>query len=285
MDMYAVIGNPIGHSRSPAIHHAFAEQMGVDLEYGAILAPLDGFRDEVAHFRAEGGRGLNVTVPFKLEAYTLCERTTERAQLAGAVNTLRFGSDASAGLIEGDNTDGVGLVRDLDHLQVAIKGRRILILGAGGAVRGVLAPLLGERPAQLTIANRSVDRAEQLVRDFTPYAHDCRLTACAYGQLGTAPEWAGFDLIINATPTGLSGEMPPVDLRALGHRATAYDMAYGSEPTVFMRWAEEQGAAATWDGLGMLVEQAAESFFYWQGLRPDTVPVRHMLRRAIESGE
>lgn len=285
MDKYAVIGNPIGHSRSPAIHRAFAEQTGVELEYGAILAPLDGFKDEVVRFRAEGGHGLNVTVPFKLEAYTLCERTTERAQLAGAVNTLRFDLDTAEGLIEGDNTDGVGLVRDLDHLQVPIKGQRILILGAGGAVRGVLAPLLAEHPEQLTIANRSTDRAEQLVRDFTPHARDCRLTACAYGRLGTAPEWAGFNLIINATPTGLSGEMPPVDLRALGHRATAYDMAYGAEPTVFMRWAEEQGAAAAYDGLGMLVEQAAESFFYWQGIRPDTVPVRHMLRHAIENGE
>lgn len=285
MDKYGVIGNPIGHSRSPAIHRAFAQQTGSELEYDAILAPLDGFKAEVDRFRRSGGRGLNVTVPFKLEAFALCERTTERARRAGAVNTLRFGSDGAHDLIEGDNTDGIGLVRDLAYLHVPLSGQRILILGAGGAVRGVLAPLLECNPQQLVITNRTLERAEQLVADFAGSFAKTSLSACTYTQLGAMPDLAAFDLIINATPTGLNGEMPPVDLRALGHRATTYDMAYGKEPTLFMHWALEQGAAAAHDGLGMLVEQAAESFYYWRGVRPQTAPVRDMLRKAVMSSE
>jgi len=282
MDKYGVIGNPIGHSRSPTIHRAFARQTGSELEYDAILAAIDDFPAEVERFRAAGGKGLNVTVPFKLEAFAICERTTDRARRAGAVNTLRFGSDGDPNLIEGDNTDGIGLVRDLAFLHVPVSGERLLILGAGGAVRGVLAPLLECNPQQLTIANRTLQKAETLVTDFTASFPKTRLSACTYDKLGAMPDLAAFDLIINATPTGLSGDMPPVDLRALGHRSVAYDMAYGKEPTAFMHWALEQGAAAAHDGLGMLVEQAAESFNYWRGIRPQTAAVRDMLRKELE---
>lgn len=281
MDIYGVIGNPIGHSRSPFIHETFARQTGIELEYKAILAPLDAFRAEVERFRAAGGRGLNVTVPFKREAFQLCDRTSTRAQRAGAVNTLRFATVDGHPFIEGDNTDGIGLVRDLAFLHVPVSGKRVLILGAGGAVRGVLEPLLSCNPKQLTIVNRRVERAEELVRDFADCAGNTRLTSCGYSQLGSMPALAAFDLIINATPASLEGDMPELDLRAVGHHAIAYDMAYGSQPTVFMHWADEQGASATHDGLGMLVEQAAESFHYWHGVRPQTAPLREQLRRAL----
>jgi len=267
-DRYAVIGNPVAHSKSPAIHAAFARQCGQDLTYEAILAPPDGFRAAVAAFRQAGGRGMNVTLPFKLEALELADRPTARARLAGAANTLRFDADG----VFADNTDGIGLVRDMrDRLGFALSGRRILILGAGGAARGVVLPLLEEGPALLAIANRSADKAEALKTQFA-----------AFGELrvGGFDDFAGggFDLVINATSASLGAASLrlPAGLFAAG--ALAYDMVYGQGETPFLRDARAQGAARGADGLGMLVAQAAESFFLWRGLRPDTAPVLALLR-------
>ena len=277
MDRYAVIGNPIAHSKSPQIHAAFARQTGQELSYEALLAPVDGFAQTVADFRAHGGRGLNVTVPFKLEAFALAERHTARAQAAGAVNTLAFDADG----ILGDNTDGAGLVRDLTaNLDFALAGRRILLLGAGGATRGVLLPLLDSRPARLTIANRTVAKAEALSTLFAARAGDCVLDACGFDALAGRR----FDLVINATAASLADELPPLPPRLYAEGALAYDMMYGRDPTRFMHAALADGAARVADGLGMLVEQAAESFALWRGVRPDSGPVLAALRRQIEAG-
>ena len=277
MDRYAVIGNPIAHSKSPQIHAAFARQTGQELSYEALLAPVDGFAQTVADFRAHGGRGLNVTVPFKLEAFALAERHTPRAQAAGAVNTLAFDADG----ILGDNTDGAGLVRDLTaNLDFALAGRRILLLGAGGATRGVLLPLLDSRPARLTIANRTVAKAEALAALFAARAGDTALDACGFDALAGRR----FDLVINATAASLAGEIPPLPPGLYAEGALAYDMMYGRDPTRFMRAALADGAARAEDGLGMLVEQAAESFALWRGVRPDSGPVLAALRRQIEAG-
>ena len=277
MDHYAVIGNPIAHSKSPQIHAAFARQTGQELVYEAVLAPADGFIQTVADFRARGGLGLNVTVPFKLEAFALAEHHTARAQAAGAVNTLAFGADG----ILGDNTDGAGLVRDLtSNLNLELADRRILLLGAGGATRGTLLPLLDSRPARLTIANRTVAKAEALAALFAAHAGDTALDACGFDAL------AGrcFDLVINATAASLAGELPPLPPGLYAEGALAYDMMYGRDPTRFMRAALADGAARAEDGLGMLVEQAAESFALWRGVRPDSGPVLAALRRQIEAG-
>ena len=277
MDRYAVIGNPIAHSKSPQIHAAFARQTGQALSYEALLAPVDGFAQTVADFRAHGGRGLNVTVPFKLEAFALAERHTARAQAAGAVNTLAFGADG----ILGDNTDGAGLVRDLSaNLDFALAGRRILLLGAGGATRGALLPLLDSRPARLTIANRTVAKAEALSTLFAARAGDCVLDACGFDALAGRR----VDLVINATAASLADELPPLPPRLYAEGALAYDMMYGRDPTRFMRAALADGAARAADGLGMLVEQAAESFTLWRGVRPDSSPVLAALRRQLEAG-
>ena len=277
MDRYAVIGNPIAHSKSPQIHAAFARQTGQELSYEALLAPVDGFAQTVADFRAHGGRGLNVTVPFKLEAFALAERHTARAQAAGAVNTLAFGADG----ILGDNTDGAGLVRDLSaNLDFALAGRRILLLGAGGATRGALLPLLDSRPARLTIANRTVAKAEALAALFAARAGDCVLDACGFDALAGRR----FDLVINATAASLADELPPLPPGLYAEGALAYDMMYGRDPTRFMRAALADSAARAADGLGMLVEQAAESFTLWRGVRPDSGPVLAALRRQIEAG-
>ena len=277
MDRYAVIGNPIAHSKSPQIHAAFARQTGQELSYEALLAPVDGFAQTVADFRAQGGRGLNVTVPFKLEAFALAERHTPRAQAAGAVNTLAFSTDG----VLGDNTDGAGLVRDLSaNLDFALAGRRILLLGAGGATRGALLPLLDSRPAHLTIANRTVGKAEALAALFAAHAGDSVLDACGFDALAGRR----FDLVINATAASLAGELPPLPPGLYAEGALAYDMMYGRDPTRFMRAALADGAARAEDGLGMLVEQAAESFALWRGVRPDSGPVLAALRRQIEAG-
>lgn len=274
---YGVIGNPIHHSRSPLIHSAFAKQTGIDLIYTAILAPLDGFVATVDHFRSEGGLGLNVTVPFKAEAFALCATRSERAQRAGAVNTLIFPADPSSSDIRGDNTDGVGLLRDLAFHQIPLKDKKILLLGAGGASRGVLAPLLAEEPAQLLIANRRAATAEQLATDFQDLASEhSQLGACALDALPAEP----FDLIINATSASLSGERLPLPDELIGQKTTVYDMAYGREPTVFMQWGAALGTT-TFDGLGMLVEQAAESFYLWHGVRPETGHVRELLKAQL----
>ncbi|MDR5865244.1 shikimate dehydrogenase [Halomonas koreensis] len=268
-DRYCVFGHPIGHSKSPAIHAAFAEQTGEAIEYTAIEAPRDDFAGAWRAFAAAGGRGANVTVPFKEAAFRLCDALSDRAKRARAVNTL---IRDEAGRTRGDNTDGAGLVADLARQAVPLASARVLVLGAGGAVRGVLAPLLAAEPAGLHVANRTADKACTLAADFA----DLGQVSGGGFETVTGP----FDLVINGTSASLGGELPPLpdDLFAPG--ATAYDMMYGAEPTVFLRWAEAHGARCL-DGLGMLVGQAAESFFLWRGVRPDVTPVLAALRRAL----
>lgn len=267
-DRYAVVGNPIAHSKSPLIHTEFARQSGQDLSYEALLAPLDGFAQTVSEFRSSGGTGLNVTVPFKQEAWRFATRLTERARLAGAVNTLRFsGAD-----ILGDNTDGAGLVRDITaNMGFAIRGKKVLLMGAGGAARGVILPLLGEHPALLAIANRTPARAHELAEQFQAHGD---ISSGDYASLAECR----FDLIINATSSSLSDERPPLPPGVFAPGSLAYDMMYGKGLTPFLQFARDHGAAQTADGLGMLVEQAAESFFLWRGVRPETRPVIERLR-------
>ena len=264
IDRYAVVGNPVGHSLSPRIHATFADQTGEELSYEATELPLDGFAAGIADLRQRGFRGLNVTVPFKQEAFAICDQRSSRAEQAGAVNTLSFG-DAG---IAGDNTDGVGLVRDLvDNLGIAIEGRDLLVLGAGGAVRGVLGPLLARLPARLVLANRTPAKAEELAADFRALGN---IDARPFAALGAET----FDLIVNGTAAGLASEIPPIEASLVGADTACYDMMYDLQaPTAFVAWARDHGAARTCDGLGMLVEQAAEAFFVWRGVRPDTAPV------------
>ncbi|PKO45242.1 MAG: shikimate dehydrogenase [Betaproteobacteria bacterium HGW-Betaproteobacteria-4] len=270
-DLYCVFGNPIAHSKSPAIHAAFAAASGQDLIYEARLAAVDGFQSAISGFMAAGGKGANVTVPFKEEAFRLATRLSERAARAGAVNTLAFnGND-----IFGDNTDGAGLVRDMTHnLGFSLAGKRILLLGAGGASRGVIAPLLAEKPASLFIANRSADKAVALAASFADIA-----TVNAGNFAKTKGN--SFDLVINATSASLSGESLPLPPGIFAPGSLAYDMMYGKGETPFLALAREQGAGLRADGLGMLVEQAAEAFFIWRGVRPDTVPVLAELRAKL----
>ncbi len=270
-DRYAVIGNPVAHSQSPRIHAKFAESTGEDIAYGSILAPPDAFVGSVLAFIAQGGKGLNVTVPFKEEAYLLATVRSPRAQSAQAVNTLMFRGPQ----IHGDNTDGWGLTRDLAlNLAFSLKGRRVLLLGAGGAARGVLLPLLEEGPARLVIANRTGAKASQLLVTLP----------AAYAQTARAVSFEGlagetFDLVINATSAGLTDALLPLPSGLFSTESLAYDMVYGRE-TAFMRQARADGAARVSDGLGMLVEQAAESFFLWRGVRPQTASVLAALRFA-----
>lgn len=272
MDRYAVIGNPIAHSKSPLIHAAFARQTGQDLSYEALLGPLDGFAATVRAFQAAGGRGMNVTVPFKLEAHALASEHSPRAEAAGAVNTLAFRPD---GTIFGDNTDGAGLVRDLvANLGCPLAGRAVLLLGAGGAARGVVLPLLGAGPARLVIANRTPGKAEELVRQLAPEAGPSAMAPSSFAALAGQ----AFDLVINATSASLGDEAPPLPPGLYAPGALAYDMMYGKGDTPFLAAARADGAARLADGLGMLVEQAAESFLLWRGLRPDTAPVLAALR-------
>ncbi|MGB5145643.1 MAG: shikimate dehydrogenase [Porticoccaceae bacterium] len=272
-DRYVLFGNPVAHSPSPGVHAAFAAQTGQDLRYDRHLVPLGEFARAAAEFFAGGGRGGNVTVPFKEDAFRFAGRLSARAQRAGAVNTLALESD---GKVLGDNTDGVGLVRDLTaNLGWVIAGRRVLVLGAGGAARGVLAPLLAEQPAQLRIANRTIDKAEHLAQEFAD------LGRVAGGGLGDLAGMEPFDLVINATSASLAGALPPLPEGLLAPGAHAYDMMYGAEPTLFLNWARRQGAGAVADGLGMLVEQAAEAFFIWRGVRPETRPVIAQVRRDL----
>ena len=262
-DRYAVFGHPIAHSKSPQIHAAVARETGQDMRYDAILAPLDGFAQSLAQFTAAGGRGANVTVPFKEEAFRLADRLTPRAQRAGAVNTLVFDADGMLG----DNTDGAGLVADLTrNLQQPLAGKRILLVGAGGAARGVIEPLLEQAPAELVIANRTVSRAQHLAELF-----DGRVKACSFDALDTP-----FDVVVNATAASLAGELPPLPPLVFNPGTLAYDMMYGRD-TPFLAFARTHGAD-TADGLGMLVEQAAEAFFLWRGVRPDTASVIAALR-------
>lgn len=274
-DRYAVIGNPVAHSKSPFIHAQFAQQTGEHIEYGRLLAPLDGFAAEVGAFKAAGGRGLNVTVPFKLEAHALAYRLSPRAAAAGAVNTLRFDADG----IFGDNTDGFGLVRDIEsNLGVALKGARVLLLGAGGAARGVVLPMLERGPREIAIVNRTAAKAHDLIGQFAAAAAEAGCVIKGGGPNTIDPN--PYDVIVNATAGSLDAALPECDERAFGADTLAYDMMYGAQPTVFMRHAQALGARAA-DGLGMLVEQAAESFFVWRGVRPDSAPVLAALRAQL----
>ncbi|MDE2598622.1 MAG: shikimate dehydrogenase [Rhodocyclaceae bacterium] len=272
VDRYVVIGNPVAHSKSPRIHALFAAQTAEDIDYGTLLAPLDGFAGSVRAFMAAGGRGANVTVPFKEEAFRLATQLSARAAAAGAVNTLRFDTN---GAIFGDNTDGAGLVRDITaNLCRSLHDKRILLLGAGGAARGVILPLLLEGPARLYVANRTAAKAIALVDEFTalPDVLPGRLDGGGFESLAGQQ----FDVVVNATSAGLSDT--PLDLPAgiFAEHALGYDMVYGRE-TPFMRQACAAGAQIA-DGLGMLVEQAAESFCIWRGVRPETLPVMQALR-------
>lgn len=271
-DQYAVIGNPIAHSKSPLIHRQFARQTGQDIEYHTILAEVDEFHNTVEQFAADGGKGLNVTVPFKQDAWQYASNISERAQLAAAVNTLSFRD----GSCLGDNTDGIGLVRDLTgNLDLELAGRHILILGAGGAVRGVLGPLLHTGPAQIVVANRTVARAEELVPVFRDHG---TIQACGLEEIPTKQP---FDLIINGTAASLKGDVPAISEECIGEQTCVYDMMYGATATAFMQWASAHGAQQVFDGLGMLVEQAAESFYIWRQVRPQTQTVIRFIRDSM----
>ena len=271
MDKYAVIGNPVAHSKSPQIHAAFARATGQDMRYERLQAPVGGFAAAVDAFVRDGGRGLNVTVPFKLDAFAVAHKASDRAQAAGACNTLK----RECGGWYADNTDGAGIVRDLTRNQgVRLAGCDVLILGAGGAARGILLPMLAERPRLITICNRTMAKADALALRFA-----------AHGPIEAvaAPALAGrnFDVVINATSAGLTGDvtLPWPDGLFRPH-AFAYDMIYADTPTTFLAWANAQGVRRAADGLGMLIEQAAESFYLWRGVWPDTAPLFPLLRPA-----
>ncbi len=268
-DLYAVMGNPVSHTKSPQIHQAFAQQTDQAIDYCAICVATGGFEEALWQFRARGGKGLNVTLPFKQEAYRLAGEVSATAQRAGAANTLWFDSKDQ---IHAENTDGIGLVHDIvvNH-QRSLSGQRILLLGAGGAARGVMAPLLGEDPAGVWLVNRTVAKAEELARLFGDLG---KIRPLGYER------FAGnrFDVIINATSASLQGGLPPLAPDLLAPGACCYDMMYGDEDTPFVRWARKQGAQQAVDGLGMLVEQAAAAFYLWRGVRPDTQAVIAKLR-------
>ncbi|MBI3569644.1 MAG: shikimate dehydrogenase [Gammaproteobacteria bacterium] len=269
-DHYAVMGNPVAHSKSPAIHKLFAHQFKHNIEYTAIEVESGGLAQAVEQFRADGGKGLNITVPYKIDAFRLTDNVSDRAQLAEAVNTLKFEAD---GQIFGDNTDGAGIARDIEiNLNIPLRDKNILILGAGGAVRGVLDPILRHRPAKIVIANRTVSKAKDLVRVFSPHG---KVEAVSFDDL----KGKHFDIIINGTAASLQGEVPPLPVTIFARGALAYDMMYGDRPTPFMEWAMLHSAHKVVDGLGMLVEQAAESYFVWRGVRPETRSVIAALRK------
>ena len=274
MDKYAVFGHPIKHSKSPQIHTAFADQTQQELVYRSHQVELGRFAETAESFFANGGKGLNITVPFKLDAYEFADELSDRARMAGAVNTLALQADGS---IYGDNTDGVGLVRDIcDNLSWEITDKRVLLLGAGGAVRGVLEPIIRRKPAHLLIANRTVEKAQKLANDFSQIGP---VSACSFDALSGNQ----FDLIINGTSASLAGELPPLPNEALTDEGCCYDMMYSAEPTPFMRWGAQNAAWAVSDGLGMLVEQAAESFCIWRSIRPKTRAVIEMIRAELET--
>ncbi|MGP8290313.1 shikimate dehydrogenase [Vreelandella zhanjiangensis] len=270
-DRYCVFGNPIEHSKSPLIHTEFAQQTKQDIEYTKERAPLDGFADAWQSFVEKGGRGANVTVPFKGDAFALCDTLSKRAQRAKAVNTLTVGGN---GQVYGDNTDGVGLIRDLKYHRVPLTDKRVLVIGAGGAVRGALEPLLAEQPSEVVLVNRTAEKAQQLADDFADL-----------GELhsgGFKAIKGPFDVVINGSSASLNGELPPLPGNLFTEGAWAYDMMYGAVQTVFLKWAGTHGAKRL-DGLGMLVEQAAEAFFLWRNVRPDTTQVRQIIRRMLNA--
>jgi len=271
IDRYAVLGNPIAHSKSPLIHQSFAEQCAEAISYEAICA--ESFADEAGKFFAQGGKGMNVTVPFKLDALEFADELSPRASRAGASNTLILQEN---GRICAENTDGVGMVRDIEqNLSWPLAGKRVLLLGAGGAVRGVIQPLLASSPAALHIANRTVSKAQLLADEFADIG---KITASGFSDI----EPGQFDIIINGSAASLQGDSLPLANR-VAEGCYCYDMMYGAEPTVFMNWAKNNGALAEADGLGMLVEQAAESFYLWRGKRPDTALILAQLRQQLES--
>jgi shikimate dehydrogenase len=260
-DRYAVIGNPIAHSKSPDIHAALARSTGQDMRYDKIEGPLDGFAAAVQAFRDAGGCGMNVTVPFKTQAFAIATDAHEAARIAGAANALKFVGER----IEAHNFDGVGLVHDIEHnLGLPLRGQRVLLLGAGGAARGLVPALLAAGVAQLTIANRTATNAHQLAQAFAPLG---AVVGC--GLDGLLPSQR-FDIVLNSTSAALQGQAPAVPAAVLAHAALAYELAYGQGLTPFLRAAQQAGAARLADGVGMLVEQAAETFFWWRGVRPET---------------
>ncbi|CAB3798042.1 Shikimate dehydrogenase (NADP(+)) [Paraburkholderia ultramafica] len=263
-DRYAVIGNPIGHTKSPLIHGLFAEETGQDMAYTAIEGPLEpheAFAETVRAFAATGGRGMNVTAPFKLKAFAMADQSSERAELAGAVNALKF----EDGSIIAENFDGIGLVRDIEvNLGLPMAGKRVLMLGAGGAARGALLPFLSARPIELVLVNRHVDKAQALAAQLSARGP---ILACGYGDLEAMGR---FDLAVNATSASLTGDLPPVPPSVFSHQGAAYELAYGKRLTPFLRLARNAGVCTFADGVGMLVEQAAEAFDWWRGVRPET---------------
>ncbi|MFT7371497.1 MAG: shikimate dehydrogenase [Oleiphilaceae bacterium] len=268
VDKYAVVGNPIEHSKSPMIHAMFAKQTKQYLEYVKIKAPLDAFKEMVTDFFAQSHqKGLNITVPFKEQAWALCQLRTDRAELAGAVNTLYLNK---TGQLCGDNTDGIGLVSDLKNHDVPLQGKKILVIGAGGAVRGVLQPILKEMPASVVLCNRTQSKADELVSIFK---HLGNIKSSAFQDLGEA-----FDVVINGTSASLAGSLPPLPIHVIAEKTVAYDMMYSQDVTVFNAWAKQSGAEKAIDGLGMLVEQAAAAFHLWRGVRPETFAVMATIR-------
>ncbi len=271
-DRYAVIGNPIAQSKSPLIHSTFAALTGQDLEYTRIEGALGGFAKAVDAFRAAGGRGMNITTPFKLDAFAYATEHSERAQLAGAVNALKFDGQR----VIAENFDGIGLVRDVTHnLNCALKGKRVLLMGAGGATRGALIPFLEQQPAQLLIINRTLATAQQLASSF---AHAGPVTAVGYGDVGTQQ----FDIVLNATSASLRAELAPLPTSVFAPGALAYELAYGKGLTPFLRMAQSAGVQRLADGVGMLAEQAAAAFEWWRGVRPDTKGVIAQLTVPLE---
>ena len=275
IDQYAVIGHPISHSKSPWIHAQFSKNSDEVIHYGLLESDPspEAFTQTIKQFIAAGAKGVNVTMPFKEMAWEMADHLSERAKLAGAVNTLTFTDDSQ---ILGDTTDGVGLVNDLtENMNVELNQKRILILGAGGAVKGVLQPLLEKEPSLIHVVNRTVERAENLATTFSVYGN---ISGGSYKDL---PAKGTFDVVINATPANFSGELPPVPSEAFADNCLAYDMSYGSEPTLFEKWCVENGVSQTSNGLGMLVEQAAEAFYIWRNKRPSTSQVLIDLKHSL----
>ncbi|MBC3766604.1 shikimate dehydrogenase [Neptunicella marina] len=270
MDKYAVFGNPIVQSKSPLIHQQFASQTDQVMEYSAILPEVDGFKDAIKLFIQSGAKGCNVTAPFKHDAYEIADELSVYAKMAGAVNTLSF----IDGQIVADNTDGRGLIADLKHHKVELNNKRVLLIGAGGAARGVLLPLMDEQPSHLTIVNRTVSKAQQLADMLNSEA---KVNAVGFDELGTQ----SFDVVINASSSGLSKQLPPVTANIFHNTSICYDMVYGAGQTTFNQWAVDNGVKRVIDGLGMLIEQAALSFQIWRGVKPATEQIRTTLRQQL----
>lgn len=269
MNRYAVIGNPIQHSKSPEIHYAFAQQEGAEIDYARIIADENNFIKTANDFFTNGGAGLNVTVPFKVLAYQQCSQLNEYAKAAQAVNTLSLSQNQHW---VGANTDGIGLLTDLkSNLHITLKNKNILILGAGGATRGILLPLLKETPSKIVIANRTELKAHELAATFSDLGV---IKGCGYGQL----DGSIFDIVINATSASLSNTLPPISKNIVNHNSICYDLAYSDNPTAFTTWAKQHGVKSTHDGIGMLIEQAAESYYIWRGFKPNTQEVFNLLR-------